>query len=105
MSMPNMNPGAGAMQGAMMGSVQSMPGGAMVRRGEPLETYEREAQLRKINQRLQEKREPRLQKEEIISARLYTGPMYTKYNAVLRASGIVDLFDGSRTCWIIAGCA
>ena len=51
---------------------------AMVRRKEPLATFMREASLLKIDKKLLELRCDRLSKEEVIGARLYTGPMFIK---------------------------
>ncbi len=58
-----------------------------VRVKEPLATFMREASLRKIDKQLLALRCDKLREEEVIGARLYTGPMFTKYNAVLRSSG------------------
>lgn len=58
-----------------------------VRRKEPLATFLREATLRKIDKQLLGLRTDPLREEEVIGARLYTGPMYVKYNTVLRAAG------------------
>ena len=52
----------------------------MVRK-EPLATFMREASLLKIDKKLLELRCDRLCKEEVIGARLYTGPMFIKESA------------------------
>ena len=41
--------------------------------------------LEKVNQMLKDRGEPELTKDELIGIRMYTGPMYEKYNTVLRA--------------------
>lgn len=46
-----------------------------VRRKEPLATFMREAKLRKIDKQLVSLRTDQLREEEVISARLYTGPV------------------------------
>ena len=58
-----------------------------VREAIPLSTFLDQLKVRKINKRLAEQRSSEVVKEEVISLRLYTGPMYTKYNLVLRAAG------------------
>ena len=42
--------------------------------------------MEKINARLQQSMISPMRREEVISARLYTGPLFIKYNAVLRGS-------------------
>ena len=49
-----------------------------VRRKEPLSTFMREATLRKIDKQLLDLRTDTLREEEVIGARLYTGPMVRK---------------------------
>ena len=51
----------------------------------PLGEYE--AKMNEINAQLREKDLDPLIEEELIAARLYTGPMYSKYNDVLRVIG------------------
>ena len=51
----------------------------------PLGEYE--AKMNEINDQLRDKDLDQLIEEELIAARLYTGPMYSKYNDVLRVIG------------------
>lgn len=60
----------------------AMPAGATPR--VPLPTAELAIRLAPANAQLELLREAPLLKEESYAARLYTGPMYVKYNAVLR---------------------
>ena len=52
------------------------------RQRQPLEIFE--AAAISLNGQLAVARQPRVISEELIAARLYTGPMFSKYNAVLR---------------------
>jgi hypothetical protein len=52
-----------------------------------MELSEYEAKMNEKNAQLREKDLDPLIEEELIAARLYTGPMYSKYNDVLRVIG------------------
>lgn len=52
----------------------------------PLETFD--VAISDINQRLREQAQRPLRIEEFIAARLYTGPMFQKYNSALRAKAM-----------------
>ena len=54
------------------------------RRRAPMPIAELERHVEERSARLLEQREPALTLEEAFGARLYTGPLYVKYNAVLR---------------------
>ena len=54
------------------------------RRRAPMPIAELERHVEEQSARLLEQREPALTLEEAFGARLYTGPLYVKYNAVLR---------------------
>ena len=56
-------------------------------RRQPKTLSEYEAKMNEKNAQLREKDLDPLIKEELIAARLYTGPMYSKYNDVLRVIG------------------
>ena len=49
-----------------------------------MSSEELRAEVARLNVQLAELKQPTLWLEEAIGARLYTGPMYVKYNAVLR---------------------
>ena len=51
----------------------------------PLSLDELWAAVTPRNAALRDLREPELIREEVVGGRLYSGPMYEKYNAVLRA--------------------
>ena len=57
------------------------------RRPQPLSTFlvEGGPLEREANSKLREAGHPQIILEELLAGRLYTGPMYMKYNAVLRA--------------------
>ena len=59
-----------------------LPDRSKCRARQPLATFE--AAARPYNERLQAAHQPTVVMKEVIAARLYTGPMYVKYNAVLR---------------------
>ena len=59
------------------------------RKAEPLSVYEAKM-ADEMNPRLVEAGQAPLTKEELIAGRMYTGPMYEKYNAVLRFSSAVS---------------
>ena len=59
---------------------EAMKSKGMVRKKEPLATFEHEAYLRKIKQQLTVLKTPNLQTVEIVAARLYTGPMVRQAN-------------------------
>ena len=50
----------------------------LCRKPEPLSMYE--AELKKINAKLEDQGQPPVITEELIGGRLYTGPMYEKYD-------------------------
>jgi hypothetical protein len=54
------------------------------RRRKPLPLFELEAELSKKNVDLEKLQQPALIREELIGGRLYTGPLFVKYNGVLR---------------------
>lgn len=49
------------------------------------------------NEKLRQLDQPPLRDEEFYAARLYTGPMYLKYNAALRHKGMVNSADASAS--------
>ena len=60
----------------------------MRRKPQPLEDFE--ALVRAVNMKLQEEGYKPLLEVEFIGARLYTGPMFRKYNTILRSVGSED---------------
>ena len=66
----------------------------------PLATFE--AAARQYNARLQAARQPTMVMAEVIAARLYTGPLYVKYNAVLR--GLRSQSDFLRNTLVVLCC-
>ena len=54
----------------------------------PFEYFE--AELKRKNEELSKLGQPEVCREEFVGARLYTGPMYLKYNAVLRGLQFKD---------------
>ena len=61
------------------------------RRRKPMLRDERKQRLAEVNGRLESMREPVLTSIEMTGGRLYTGPLYVKYNAVLRGEQSSDL--------------
>ena len=60
---------------------------ALRRVPKPLDSFDH--MLDRVNRQLDQQRETKMIRDELIGARLYTGPMYMKYNSVLRAgSGV-----------------
>ena len=70
------------------------------RQRQPLATFEAAATA--LNEQLTAARQPRAILEELIAARLYTGPMFTKYNAVLR--GLRSESDYLRNAMVVLCC-
>ena len=63
-------------------SEEMLPDRSRCRTPTPLAVFERAAEAR--NEALREAKQPPLTTDEIIGARLYTGPMFEKYNGVMR---------------------
>jgi hypothetical protein len=58
-----------------------------VRVAMPLSKFMHKLDVRRINKQILERTKKEVMKEEVIALRLYTGPLYAKYNLVLRACG------------------
>lgn len=63
-------------------STKHLPNRGRRRSHRTLATYD--AELAKKNEQLRAIKQPLITREEVIAARLYTGPLFEKYNAVLR---------------------
>lgn len=59
------------------------------------------AWMRETNSRLAARQSPILRKEELLAARLYSGPLYLKYNLVLRAAAEGELEAGQASCRLL----
>ena len=77
-----------------------LPDRSRCRVRQPLATFE--ATVRQYNERLQAARQPTMMTAEVIAARLYSGPMYVKYNAVLR--GLRSQSDFLRNTMVVLCC-
>ena len=72
------------------GKIREMRGGDLGRGWkprEPMPLSELEHRMAELNRRLSELKHDGLSIEEVVSARLYTGPMFVKYNDLLRGFG------------------
>ena len=63
-------------------STKKMPDRTKCRRKRVLEHFE--AAMAEKNEQLEREHQPKLVKDELVGAQLYTGPVFEKYNAVLR---------------------